>query len=212
MPYNPKAVRERALLIDLHEAIARVCARDECTPEGALEQIRNMIVDRAIHPARWDPDPGDPPPRVGGFWREARIDPDSCRVWDDYEQGSYPDIWQRYPRDDGLDDSSDLPLPRPPEWRVLLLDKAEFEAVCEAIWATEEKAAPQPDEAPLGSEPVRKARRHGKVERLIDETYEGGLLPAGIRPSQIMSDVKAKTGLTISRSGLYAYLNRPSDG
>jgi len=97
VPDTPEAVRERAKWLEGRE---QVSARDGCSPEEALEQIRNMIVARKIWPLRWDPDPGTSPPRVAEFWQVADIDPDTGQVFDDYEQGSYPGLWHRYPREE----------------------------------------------------------------------------------------------------------------
>jgi hypothetical protein len=71
VPDTREAVGERAKWLDVLEGREQVCARDGCSPEEALEQIRNMIVDRKIWPLRWDPDPGTSPPRVAEFWQVA---------------------------------------------------------------------------------------------------------------------------------------------
>jgi hypothetical protein len=185
----------------LPEFAARLAEADGCSAELALREIFDMLAEGTFPGLLgWDLDPGWDPPSPSEHWRRVKGYAKTGEVVDDFPRAraTWPDGSVKFA------ETEDAPVSDTragPETRLLLFERAACEAYCEARRLAREKPPKTP----------RKERRKSKIARLLDETYGNGRVPAGVFRSQIIKDVKKKTRHTISRSGLHAYFNRPSD-
>ena len=159
MPYISKGQRGHAQWLGLAELLEIVQVESECTAEAAAEQIQNALADSEIWPLDWEQAPAPnaychtkyapqaadfgkpvrpPPPcsknlvdfvdrRSSLHWRRVRIDWKQGRVLDDFEHEAYRRIGRNLAGPFG---PIQMPRPRSPEWRTLMLDRK----ACERLW------------------------------------------------------------------------------
>jgi hypothetical protein len=99
MPYKTKAERDRENWRKIPQAVAEICAADQCEPKAARNQLRQALAD-GLGPLRWQPEKGDrTPPTMGASplavaddWLEAKIRWKTGRVlneWGQYNNGKW---------------------------------------------------------------------------------------------------------------------------